>query len=208
MDEIRLADGVSHYVFAAFIIEPEIVLRVEDTDNVINIFAAYRENRVACAVNGLLPCFDGVAAPEDGNVRAVSADLLGCHVVECENVFDDAVFVLVDSAFFGSGVGHHHYFLLGDGVLLLFGVYPENTQDKIGRGVEYPHGIHVEGSLPRALHKADDSRHFKSQGLGVFHRHALGDELAEYEREIREYQRYKHDCCRSYDLRGDVYPAL
>ena len=43
MDEIGFAHGVCHDVFTALVIKTEIVLSIENADNVIDIFAAYRE---------------------------------------------------------------------------------------------------------------------------------------------------------------------
>ena len=43
VDEVRLADGVSHDIVAALVVEAEIVLGIEYADDVVHALAAYRE---------------------------------------------------------------------------------------------------------------------------------------------------------------------
>ena len=74
------------------------------------------------AVDSLFPDTGIIIAPEHINVCTVSAYLFGCHIVKGENIFDNAVLVLVDSAFFSACVGHHEYLFLGNGVIVAFGI--------------------------------------------------------------------------------------
>ena len=118
----------------------------------------------------------------------MSADLLRGHIIKGENVLDYAVLVLVDSTLFSAGVGHHHDLLLGDGVVLLVGVDAYEAQHRVCGDVEHPH--------ERREHyhkKAYDTCHTERELFGIFGGDLLGDELAEYNCQVRDEQG-QHDC--------------
>ena len=83
------------------------------------------------AVDGLFPDFGIVFAPENRNIGSVSTDLFGSQVIECENVLDNAVFILVDSAFFCTCVRHHEYLFLGHSFGSTVGIDAEKTENTV-----------------------------------------------------------------------------
>ena len=132
-DEIRGFDGVLHDVFPAFILQSEIVLRVEHSDHIVNRIIADRVIGMKGSENQLLPVLFRLVRPQNIGVRPVCRDLSGRHIVEFEDVLDKRLFSLVDHTLFAPDVDKHSDILFADLLVLRVRVDPEHPENSVCR---------------------------------------------------------------------------
>ena len=181
--KIGLPQGMGHNVLAAFILQAEIVLGIQDTYHIVRRLVADRVQGVAGGVDGLGPLCIAVFQEQQIHVRPVGGDLPGCQIIKFKHVLDESLFLLVDGALLSPGFHQHTDLLLAGLFFLLVGVNAQQPQHPVGGyGKEPYHGLKQFGD---AAQQPGDGQ---SHGFGLFHGDALGHQFPEDQGKIRQDQ--------------------
>ena len=118
--------------FSGSVIQAEIISGVQNMDNIILIFPAYRIKGVTVLSDDPFPFLIGVFHIEDNHISSVCTDLICRSIIQVKNILDHLAFFLLDAALFISLCKQHTDFFLCGLLLFFFRFDPHQIQHTIG----------------------------------------------------------------------------
>lgn len=112
-------------IFPGEIIQTEIILGIQDSDDIVLCFLADRIVAVAVLVNDTLPVLHRIFCIQYDHVSTMGTDLFSCNIMKFKNILDKFIFLGVNNALGVSLHEHHLDFFLCHLIVIFGRIDPE-----------------------------------------------------------------------------------
>ena len=111
----------------------EVILRIQDSYDIICVFLVYRIEGMAAFKNNSLPGFQTIVDIQRSYINTMSTDLLHRYIIKIKYILDHFCFTLINGALLASFRKHHTDFFFCDLFFTFIWIDAEKPQHTVGR---------------------------------------------------------------------------